>query len=1133
MKNSQSLRPAYLLALLAGCITFASAAPYGPNGRETRWTQPNGQVVQLRVFGDDYYGRAETTGGFTVVHNDEDETYYYAALSEDGKSLVPTATPADQPAPAGLVPHLDLPKGAIQEIVSANRAKFDTGRDERWRKRVDAVRDIRKGPGGAAARGAPAPGSKINAAPVIGDVRGLTIIVEFPNDPATAGSDPVSFPTTRDKIVRYCNTVGYKEDGNTGSIRDFFFDQSLGALNYTQTVTPVVTLPQPYNYYNYSDYPTNKVLYQDIGASASELIADAIQILQAQNFDFSSLTLDASNQALATNVFFAGPDSGTFARGLWPHQFTIQPTINVGTAGSPIIIANYQITNIPDAAPVIGTFCHENGHLILDYPDIYSLDGEGVGEHCLMGSGNYLDDGKTPSPINGYFKDLVGWGNVTDLAPSQFETANLPTTGNVAYRITNPDVATEFFMVENRGNGDKWAEFANDKGILIWHIDETINGNLRGGAHYGVALEQADGNSDLELGRNRGDAGDLFDIFDPKFTDSTTPSARWWDGSRSFVNVEVVSAVGASTKVSFGGVPPNTIIVSTPNGGEVLFKDSKYPVTWKANINGNVKIDLLKGGTFVTNIAANEDDDGSFEWSVPAKLVAANNYTVRISSVTNPIPTSDISDANFSVTDTTFPLDNVMPQGWFEPGFSASRWTVTKNFSFEGDYSLKSGVTPDGKRSAIAYQSLFKAGFVSFYIKVSSEDGFDVARFYIDDVPQPLSEGRSTKGLSGEVKWRFLKFPVSAGKHKFTWSFEKDDSYPGRQDAAWIDGVTLPATTQEIAIQQPVGKNLVSDASTITFTNTPINSSSKPKTFTITNRGRSDLTGLRVATSGENPTEFSAKDLSKAVLRPGASMTFEVVFLPKAFGPRTANLQVFSNDTNESPFVVALKGSGLGIPKIAVSVSGKTDRVLKDEDSYNFPITRIRGGKTVRTFTILNKGAAILNKLAVKKSGRHEDDFIIGSLGVLSLDPGDSTTFTVTFAPRGINLRTAELRILSNDTTSGPFDVTVSGSGAPAANGGSSSNLAGGLIQAVLGNDPRNSSSPAATFEVINGQKYLALSVNKLSDTPTGVVEVSPNLLDWYSGTSHTTVVSETRDSLRVRDNTPVTPEARRYIRLK
>ena len=1130
MKKSMTFRPTHLLVLLAGFASFATAAPYGPNGRESSWTQPSGEVVPLKIFGDEYYARTESTAGYTLIF--KGNTYYYAQLSADGKALESTGVTADQAAPGGLEKHLDLPNEQIIKKSAANHAKYDTERNKRWNKRVQAVRKINAAAKGAQLRGAEAADAKIQAAPVEGNIVGLTLLVQFPNDPATTGADPVNFPTTRAKVTRFCNEVGYNDDGNTGSVRDFFSDQSEGKLTYTQTVTTIVTLPNPRNYYNYSDYPANKTLYFDIDVSASNIIADAVEVLKNEGFDFSSLTVGTDGNAVATNVFFAGPDSGVFAQGLWPHQYHVDRDIKVGT-GNSITLYNYQITNIPDSKPVIGTFCHENGHLILNYPDIYSLDGEGVGEHCLMGSGNYLNDGKTPSPINGYFKELVGWGNVTDIAPGDFLTTKLPTTGNVGYRITNPNLASEFFFVENRGKGDKWAQYSDDKGIAIWHVDETIEGNLRGGAHYGIALMQADGKRDLENGRNRGDSGDLFDLIDPKFSDRTDPSARWWSGKKSFVDVEVLSDLGANTTVAFGGILPNTIVVKSPNGGEVLFKDSKYPITWKSNISGNVNIALFKDGTFLQSLAKNQQDDGLFYWKVPAKLAASNRYTIRISSVSNPVPASDLSDSSFAVTDSTFPPDNVVPVGWFKPAFANTMWEATGAKAFEGTHSLGSGKTADGKISAIGYRSEFKAGSISFYIKTSTEKGFDFAKFYIDDVAQPFNGPGSGKALSGDNSWQFVQVQVPAGNHKFVWTYEKDTSYGDILDTVWIDGVTLPPGTQDIVVQEPKGKDLVDAVSTRAFPDVALPDTSKPLVFTIKNRGGGLLLGLSIDKSGKNSADFTVRNLKKTDLDPGESTTFEVTFTPKAYGLRTAEIKINSNDSDQSEFSVNLQGTGIGYPKIELYQPVETP--MTDGDSRNFGIATVDTKGKFKTFTITNAGSTVLNQLKVTKTGTEAPDFVIGKLGVTSLAPGESTTFTVTFSPSDLNVRKAVLHVQSNDSRSGPFEINVTGKGSPPIVALSRAATAGSIVEAALGKTASSSVSiPTTAIEVVDGRKYLALTVTKLpGGISPGIVEVSPNLLDWYSGDKHTTILVDDATTLKVRDNAPVTQDAKRYIRLK
>jgi alpha-tubulin suppressor-like RCC1 family protein len=89
-----------------------------------------------------------------------------------------------------------------------------------------------------------------------------------------------------------------------------------------------------------------------------------------------------------------------------------------------------------------------------------------------------------------------------------------------------------------------------------------------------------------------------------------------------------------------------------------------------------------------------------------------------------------------------------------------------------------------------------------------------------------------------------------------------------------------------------------------------------------------------------------------------------------------------------------------------------------------------RGGSTVRTFTIRNPGNAPLDSLFIATDGNHADEFIVGPLGTTTLVAGAATTFSVTFFPAGLSVRTAALHIVSNVTgSSNPFDIALTGSG--------------------------------------------------------------------------------------------------------
>lgn len=99
-------------------------------------------------------------------------------------------------------------------------------------------------------------------------------------------------------------------------------------------------------------------------------------------------------------------------------------------------------------------------------------------------------------------------------------------------------------------------------------------------------------------------------------------------------------------------------------------------------------------------------------------------------------------------------------------------------------------------------------------------------------------------------------------------------------------------------------------------------------------------------------------------------------------------------------------------------------------DTVNFTVESL-AKNSVRSFTIRNVGQAQLSGLSVTKSGAHSADFSIGSLGLVTLAPGASTTFNATFSPGTLGDRVANIHIASNDADENPFDITLSGTVSP------------------------------------------------------------------------------------------------------
>ena len=92
------------------------------------------------------------------------------------------------------------------------------------------------------------------------------------------------------------------------------------------------------------------------------------------------------------------------------------------------------------------TFCHENGHMVCDFPDLYDYGSEsdGVGHYCLM---CYGGADKNPVHVSAYLKNEAGWtSRLTTLTPGSSFSVSAGTNDFLIHAKNS----TEYFIIENR-----------------------------------------------------------------------------------------------------------------------------------------------------------------------------------------------------------------------------------------------------------------------------------------------------------------------------------------------------------------------------------------------------------------------------------------------------------------------------------------------------------------------------------------------------------------------------------------------------------------------------------------------------------------------------------------------------------
>jgi immune inhibitor A len=354
----------------------------------------------------------------------------------------------------------------------------------------------------------------------------------------------------------------------TGSVRDYYLENSYNNADVITTVAGWYRMPQTYayyvnGYYGWGAYPQN----------AQRMAEDAV--LAADPYvDFSQFDNDNDGYIDALFVVHAGPGAEITGdpNDIWSHAWN---TVNVPYVDG---VYAYGYSTEPEDGN-IGVFAHEAGHNFLGLPDLYDYDYDsyGVGFWSLMSFGSWGDGGRRPVHLDAWCKIQSGF--VTPIVPTvnqigvQFPNVEF---SSFVYKLwTHGAPMNQFFLVENRQSVG-FDNYIPGSGMLIYHVDQSQSGNNNQWypghttfGHYLVAVEQADGNWDLEKYINSGDTGDPYpgSSVNRFFNDGSTPDSKDYSFNSTLVGVENISnssdTMTADIYVTFVGVDEESNIIDS------------------------------------------------------------------------------------------------------------------------------------------------------------------------------------------------------------------------------------------------------------------------------------------------------------------------------------------------------------------------------------------------------------------------------------------------------------------------------------------------------------------------------------------------------------------------------------------
>lgn len=305
-----------------------------------------------------------------------------------------------------------------------------------------------------------------------GEVHIPVILLEFADVPLT-------LETPLEHFQDMLNLPGYSENGATGSVRDYFLENSDNQFQPVFDVFGPVKLDKKMAFYG-KDILLNGL--RDDSAPEKALL-EACALLD-EEVDFSLYDKDQDGIVDLCIFYFAGYDqaAGGSTDAIWSHHWSIQDSADQADRDAlfdEVKLGAYFCSSELDGNSGtrpngIGICCHELAHT-LGLPDFYDVNeaengyAGGLYEFSLMCRGLYNNEGRTPPYMNALERSLLGW--LTDIPEIPEGPVVLgPVQHRQAFRIPT-QTEGEYFLVESR-NGTGW-DSPMPEGLLIYHVDQS------------------------------------------------------------------------------------------------------------------------------------------------------------------------------------------------------------------------------------------------------------------------------------------------------------------------------------------------------------------------------------------------------------------------------------------------------------------------------------------------------------------------------------------------------------------------------------------------------------------------------------------------------------------------------------
>ncbi len=679
MRKMTQFLAAILLMMMASIQMYAVTAYPFP----VKFTQPDGSTITIMMKGDERVHWAITEDEYTLMFNSKG-FYEYAVKDENG-DMIPSGIVARDIANRTATDYQFL--RGIQKNIFYSRDQLST-MNSIWQLRDEEFKSGK-------------------AFPTTGNRKLVCILIGYTDK---------AFTKTQAQFDNLFNQVGY----STGSVKDYYLENSWNLFNLTVTVAGPFTASQNMAYYGANDSNGDDV-------RPRELVTEAVNLADP-TVNFADFDNDNDGAVDGVYVIYAGygEEAGASANCIWAHAWNITTVTKDGKTISKYSCSSELSGTSGTTITGIGVICHEFGHVLgaPDYYDTnYSTGGQfdGTSYWDMMAAGSWNNNGITPAHHNVYTKVKVyGWATATVLNAATNITMNHAEANSNSFYQINSTTSGEYWIMENRQKVG-FDAYLPGNGLLIYHVHSTIasasaSNNIN--ATYPQKMYPVCASATTNPGTTASTYGTINGTGCPfpgssnktSFTDATTPNMKSWAGANT--NAPITNIVENSTNktISFafmgGAVTPTAPSATTQAATAISTSGATLNGSVTAN-NATTTVTFEYGLTTSYGSTVNATPSsitGATATAVTAALTgltANTTYNFRVKAV-NSAGTTYGSNLTFTTsanpTSVSLPLTenfnaSTLPTGWTTQNTGTSiteRWSMSNTANAGGAaYELK------------------------------------------------------------------------------------------------------------------------------------------------------------------------------------------------------------------------------------------------------------------------------------------------------------------------------------------------------------------------------------------------------------------------------------------------------------